>query len=310
MIKTRQFKHASKISKTNRAIMHHAVLFLARIARLLGTNRLSDSFFADLRTVCCCTEARKLAKTNSMCRFTNTYAIFGLVCIFTLPAGIAMGQFGIDDRWELTLGGIDFGDFGGDDTGGTGDGGGGGGLNEDGLSDNTRNQGFVGATAEGIQILGFVGASSETSGPPLTDGATFGAVSTTAALRAGGGGGVGGTGGKRRWCRRRRTQRWLRRCWRSCRRWRSTWRWYRKRLSSHSIQRPRTPSATNQRANNPERSNCFSIYKSILATTGPANCRPTFFRRSIFECFCIRCERPSSRSHRFFDRCCRLTRRT
>ena len=238
------------------------------------------------------------------------HAVLFLVCIFTLPAGLAMGQFGIDTG-GIDTGGIDFGDFGGDDTGGTGDGGGGGGLNEDGLSDDTRNQGFVGATAEGIQTLGFVGASSETSGPPLTDGATFGGgVNDSGTQATGGGGGTGGNaggagggglnggfggaggvaggvggggqlgGGTE-----------------------NGFQVIRSSVRARLVPRINAPTI-------PERSNCFSIHKSILATTGPANCRPTFFRRSIFECLGIRCERPSSKSHCHPDRRCRFTRRT
>ena len=55
--------------------------------------------------------------------------------------------------------------------------------------EDTRNQGFVGATADRVQELGFVGASSETSGPPLSDGATFGGGVNNSGTQAGGGGG-------------------------------------------------------------------------------------------------------------------------
>ncbi|MFK7766495.1 MAG: BON domain-containing protein [Mariniblastus sp.] len=44
------------------------------------------------------------------------------------------------------------------------------------VSDNTRNQGFVGSTSASIlnPEVGFVGAASNTSGPPLVEDATFG----------------------------------------------------------------------------------------------------------------------------------------
>ncbi len=50
------------------------------------------------------------------------------------------------------------------------------------LSENTRNQGFVGALAPNIVDRGFVGAASDLTGPALAEGASFG-------------GGVNGTGG-------------------------------------------------------------------------------------------------------------------
>ena len=66
-------------------------------------------------------------------------------------------------------------------------------------SEDQRNQGFVGATASDVQA-GFVGASSDRSGPPLAAGATFGggvngSVSsqfTAAAPNTNSGGGRGG----------------------------------------------------------------------------------------------------------------------
>jgi len=74
------------------------------------------------------------------------------------------------------------------------------------VSENTRNQGFVGATTQDIsnQETGFIGAASEMSGPPLVDGQNFGGgvnqfTPTIPAANnnaAGGGGqqGFGGTG--------------------------------------------------------------------------------------------------------------------
>jgi hypothetical protein len=116
------------------------------------------------------------------------YIVLFLVLILTLPPAAAIGQ--IDPG-----GGVDVG--GGGDAGGglTGDGG----FEPAELdlgtnTEDTRNQGFVGATATGIQELGFVGASSETSGPPLSEGATFGGDINNSGVQAGGGGG-GATGG-------------------------------------------------------------------------------------------------------------------
>lgn len=59
-------------------------------------------------------------------------------------------------------------------------------------SEDTRNQGFVGATAPGIQAL-FPGAATSNTGSPLADGATFGG-----GVNSGGGSQfTGGTGGGR-----------------------------------------------------------------------------------------------------------------
>jgi hypothetical protein len=64
------------------------------------------------------------------------------------------------------------------------------------LSDDVRNQGFVGATAPGVQSLGFVGAASEATGPPLAPDATFGGgVNGNSSGGAGGGGRAGAFGG-------------------------------------------------------------------------------------------------------------------
>ena len=60
------------------------------------------------------------------------------------------------------------------------------------VSEDLRNQGFVGATAPGIQDLGFVGATSELSGPPLASGKTFGG-----GVNGSSGGSSTGSGGNR-----------------------------------------------------------------------------------------------------------------
>lgn len=62
------------------------------------------------------------------------------------------------------------------------------------ISPDTRNQGFIGATAPGIQELGFVGAASDNSGPPLAEGASFGGGVNSSV--GGGGGGARGTAGQ------------------------------------------------------------------------------------------------------------------
>lgn len=126
------------------------------------------------------------------------YIVLFLVIIFTLPTSLACGQ---DDGGGFPN--VDIGDLGG--FGGDGDNAGDGGTVPSQLDigaelEDTRNQGFVGATSVQIQELGFVGASSENSGPPLSDGASFGGgvnnSGTQAAAGGGGGGGVnGGFGG-------------------------------------------------------------------------------------------------------------------
>ena len=67
------------------------------------------------------------------------------------------------------------------------------------ISENTRNQGFVGATSENIANSDdgfFVGAASDISGPPLTDGSFGGTNQFTPSTSGGGGGaGPGGPGG-------------------------------------------------------------------------------------------------------------------
>ncbi len=146
------------------------------------------------------------------------YAAFILLIITVLPTRHASAQppqipGGVGD----TPGGgfpapaqpVDTGDLTNGGDGGTGGGGGGGGgtggsdgivepveLELGGDVEDSRNQGFVGVTADRVQELGFVGASSETSGPPLSDGATFGGGVNNSGTQAGGGGGnqIGGGG--------------------------------------------------------------------------------------------------------------------
>jgi len=62
-------------------------------------------------------------------------------------------------------------------------------------NEDVRNQGFVGVTGTRIQDQGFVGPPGENSGPPLTDGASFGGGVNDS---AGGGGGGGGNFGNNR----------------------------------------------------------------------------------------------------------------
>ena len=64
------------------------------------------------------------------------------------------------------------------------------------ISPESRNQGFVGATAPQIQESGFVGAATEDTGPPLAEGATFGGGVNETGGRGitGGGRGTGGQG--------------------------------------------------------------------------------------------------------------------
>ena len=57
------------------------------------------------------------------------------------------------------------------------------------LSEDSRNQGFIGASAPRIIENGFVGAATANSGPGLAEGATFGG-----GVNGGGGGGGGGGG--------------------------------------------------------------------------------------------------------------------
>lgn len=121
------------------------------------------------------------------------YTAFILLVIVALSTRQAIGQ-GTEippafDIGDLTNGGG--GGTGGDTSGGDGaiepvE------LELGGDLEDTRNQGFVGVTADRVQELGFVGASSETSGPPLSDGATFGGGVNGSGTQAGGGGGGGG----------------------------------------------------------------------------------------------------------------------
>jgi hypothetical protein len=139
--------------------------------------------------------------------------------IFSVLVALAFGSADSTVVGQIDTGGIDTGgiDTGGIDTGQTdnttntgggestsvGEGEGVGDLDnavQIESSDDVRNQGFVGATAPGIQGLGFVGAASENSGPPLASGATFGGGvnnSVNSSFSAGGtnagrGGGAGG----------------------------------------------------------------------------------------------------------------------
>ena len=136
----------------------------------------------------------------------NNIALF-LVLIFTLPATLAFSQVDLGGGLGGGIGGDGgglggLGGLGGDGGigGDGGDGGVGGGLDLGGVGVDTmdeRNQGFVGATSAQIQDTGFIGASSETSGPPVTDGASFGGGVNDSGIQAGGGGGggFGGAGG-------------------------------------------------------------------------------------------------------------------
>ena len=132
------------------------------------------------------------------------YIVLFLVFIFTLPTGLAMGQTdgGVIDGGVVIDGGII---DGGGINGGNTAGGGGGTAGSDGSVDiqelslggdteDTRNQGFVGATSFQLQATGFIGASSETSGPPLSTGTSFGGGVNDSGVQATGGG-VGGAAG-------------------------------------------------------------------------------------------------------------------
>jgi hypothetical protein len=125
---------------------------------------------------------------------------FSLTMVLAVSASVANGQVidpGIPpvDQPPVQVPDTDTGNQGGEETGNISDSGD---SNLDlsesldiGFLDDTRNQGFVGATAPGIQGFGFVGAASDNSGPPLAEGATFGGgVNET-----GGGGGGGGARG-------------------------------------------------------------------------------------------------------------------
>ncbi len=121
---------------------------------------------------------------QSFC-FTLALITVGIGCPTLAPGQIVDGG-GIDDG-----GGFNPGNPTTPDPPTTGGGGGGGGSQTgeigdlgDGavdpnnvevvVSDDQRNQGFVGSTATKIQTLGFVGAASDSSGPPLAPEATFG----------------------------------------------------------------------------------------------------------------------------------------
>jgi len=128
-----------------------------------------------------------------------------VLALFTclLPSQDIFAQ-GIADLGALQGGGDGGGGIGG--LGGGGIGGGGIGGGDSGIGDignafnggqieDLRNQGFVGATAERIQGLGFVGPPGETSGPPLADGASIGGGVNDGGAAAGGGAAGGGFGG-------------------------------------------------------------------------------------------------------------------
>ena len=81
--------------------------------------------------------------------------------------GDTASVFGNDENFGSVLGGVDTADV--------------------------RNQGFVGSTSTVIQENGFVGPPGETSGPPLSDGASFGGgVNDVGGGTGGGGGGAAG----------------------------------------------------------------------------------------------------------------------
>ena len=137
--------------------------------------------------------------------FTNLrYWGIAVFALFTclLPSQDIFAQIdggGIDGLQALQNQGDGGGGIGGGGIGGGGIGGGGiGGGGDSGIGnigdaltsgqiEDLRNQGFVGATGTRIQELGFVGPPGETSGPPLTAGASFGG-----GVNDGGGGGAGG----------------------------------------------------------------------------------------------------------------------
>ena len=124
-----------------------------------------------------------------------------LLIMIAVASNPCMGQdTGVDDT-----GGINIDDLtGGNTGGGTG---GGGTSGSDGMVEpvqidiggdgvDSRNQGFVGATSFSLVEQGFIGASSETSGPPLSEGTSFGGGVNDSGTQAtaGGGGGAGGGG--------------------------------------------------------------------------------------------------------------------
>ena len=137
---------------------------------------------------------------------TATFAAMIMSAFLVLQSNVA-GQDG--GAGGVPVGGV--GNGGTPDTGGAGAGGptgsnvdtgGGEGVGDLGdavdisTSEDQRNQGFVGATAPGIQQFGFVGAAGENSGPPLAEGATFGGgINDATASRINIAGGTAGQGG-------------------------------------------------------------------------------------------------------------------
>ena len=121
---------------------------------------------------------------------------FALTMVLAVSASVANGQV-IDPGIPVDQPPVQVPDTGNQETGNISDSGDGNldlseSLDID-ISPDTRNQGFIGATAPGIQELGFVGAASDNSGPPLAEGATFGG-GVNNAVGGGGGGNRGATG--------------------------------------------------------------------------------------------------------------------
>lgn len=131
----------------------------------------------------------------------NRIVLFTLSLVLAVSASAANGQ--IIDPGTPTLPPVQVpdtdtgGNQGGEETGNISDSGDGNlDLSESldiGFMDDTRNQGFIGATAPGIQERGFVGAASDNSGPALAEGATFGGGVNDS---IGGGGGARGNAGQ------------------------------------------------------------------------------------------------------------------
>ena len=112
----------------------------------------------------------------NLCKnFRSSILLLALMASFSFVcAEVVHAQADIGDLQDLVP------DAGG---GGGGGGGDGGDLVSIETSENTRNQGFVGATAPGISAEpqdGFVGAVSEQSGPPLAAGSFGGGVNDVA----------------------------------------------------------------------------------------------------------------------------------
>lgn len=115
--------------------------------------------------------------------FQSSFLLLALTALLSLGSvGVVHAQDGIGDLQDLVPGGAD-GGGGGAAGGGAGAAGGADDLVSIETSENTRNQGFVGATAPGISAEpqdGFVGAVSEQSGPPLANGSFGGGVNDVA----------------------------------------------------------------------------------------------------------------------------------